>query len=161
MNKDSLDKLHWQILCEDYICCNAHDYMKYIFITQSVPGQISYSGVYSPITMKFGMKVDLWTLMTGKLLLCDYLGNGYHGEKYFSELYSSIFWYWNLVNWSYGTGMFTHMLPLQWSRNMPEISGRLLLMSGRGRTLPYTVSKKKCLSHFSPRKALSFGTGIW
>ena len=60
-------------------------------------GQISNSGVYSPITMKFGMKVDLWTLITGKLLWSGYLGNGCHGDqKYFSELYSNLLWYWNL-----------------------------------------------------------------
>ena len=41
--------------------------------------------------MKFGMKVDLWTLITGKLLWSGYLGNGCHGDqKSFSELYSSL-----------------------------------------------------------------------
>ena len=30
-------------------------------------GRVSISGVYGPIAMKFGMNVDLWTLMSGNL----------------------------------------------------------------------------------------------
>ena len=44
--------------------------------------------------MKFCMKVDLWTLITGKLLWYGYPGNGCHGDqKSFSEFFSSLFWY--------------------------------------------------------------------
>ncbi len=49
-------------------------------------GHIFISGVYSPNSMKFGMKVGLWTLITGKLLWSCYLGNGCHGDK---KLYKS------------------------------------------------------------------------
>ncbi len=35
--------------------------------------------------MKFGMKVGLWTLITGKLLWSRYLGNGFHGDQKLSK----------------------------------------------------------------------------
>ncbi len=43
--------------------------------------QISISGVYGPIATKFGMKVDLWTLMSGKILGFSYHGNRCHGDQ--------------------------------------------------------------------------------
>ena len=42
---------------------------------------ISISAVYSSIATKSGMKVGLWTLMTGKILQLSYLGNVCHGDK--------------------------------------------------------------------------------
>ena len=39
------------------------------------------SGVYGPMSMKFGMKVGLWTLITGKILWSSYLGNGCYGDQ--------------------------------------------------------------------------------
>ncbi len=39
--------------------------------------QISIYGVYGPIATKFGMKMDLWPLMSGKIL-----GFSYHGNKH-------------------------------------------------------------------------------
>ncbi len=55
-------------------------------------GNVFISGVYSPITMKFGIKMGLWTLIIGKLLWFGYLGNGCHGDQItFSELCSGVF----------------------------------------------------------------------
>ena len=55
-------------------------------------GNVFISGVYSPITMIFGIKMGLWTLITGKLLWSGYLGNGCHGDQIaFSELYNGLF----------------------------------------------------------------------
>ncbi len=45
---------------------------------------ISISGVYCQITIKFGMKVGLLTLITGKKIMLDYLGNSCH-QMAFSE----------------------------------------------------------------------------
>ena len=44
-------------------------------------GNIFISGVYSPIRMKFGIKMGLWTLIIGKLLWFGYFGNGCHGDQ--------------------------------------------------------------------------------
>ncbi len=64
---------------------------------------ISISNVYGQITMKFGMMMVLWTLITGKLLLSGYLGNCCHGDqKAFSELYNGLFWFWTWVQGSWG-----------------------------------------------------------
>ena len=55
-------------------------------------GNVFISKVYSPITMKSGMKMGLWTLITGKLLRSGYLGNGCHGDQIaVSELYNGLF----------------------------------------------------------------------
>ncbi len=55
-------------------------------------GNVFISDVYSPITMKFGIKRGLWTLIIGKLLCFGYLGNGCHGDQItFSELCSGVF----------------------------------------------------------------------
>ncbi len=43
--------------------------------------QISISGVYGPIATKFGMKVNLWTLMSGKILGFSYHGIRCHGDQ--------------------------------------------------------------------------------
>ena len=42
---------------------------------------VSISVVYRPISTILGMKVGLWTLMTGKILWLSYHGNGCHGDK--------------------------------------------------------------------------------
>ena len=44
-------------------------------------GNVFISGVYSLITMKSGMKVGHWTLITGKLLWFCYFDNGCHGDQ--------------------------------------------------------------------------------
>ncbi len=55
-------------------------------------GNVFISGVYSPITMKFGRVMGLWTLITGKLPWSGYLGNGCHGDQItFSGLYDGLF----------------------------------------------------------------------
>ncbi len=65
-------------------------------------GNVFISGVYSLITMKFGMKVGLRTLITGKLLWSGYLGNGCHGDQIaLSELYNGLFWIWSTVEYEY------------------------------------------------------------
>ncbi len=58
-------------------------------------GNVFISGVYSPITMKSGMKMGLWTLITGKLLWSGYLRNGCHGDQIaVSQLFNDLFWIW-------------------------------------------------------------------
>ncbi len=63
-------------------------FLKLVYIPSKVClGHNPISGVCSPIPMKFGINMGLWTLITGKLLWCGYLGNGCHGDQIaFSEL---------------------------------------------------------------------------
>ncbi len=99
------------------------------------------SGVYSPISMKFGMKVGLWTLITGKILRSCYLGNGCHGDqKTFSEPYNGL----SALHWGMGS------------------VGR----KNRKRTVKYVLSWKPTYCHsnqkyvFDSRIIAYFGIGL-
>ena len=91
--------------------------------------------------MKFGMKVGLWTLITGKLLQSCYLGNGGQGDEKRSKC--SITAHFGIAfeygkSWKGGKGgKKIHMYLFPWKKNVAiatkksEFYGQFWLFGGR------------------------------